>query len=79
MQQDLQLSNKQVKILAHGIRTATGSRKAVETGMTEKLFAKNHHLDDFFEVRKLVYRREIHGEDKEKRIEENFKHDSRSS
>ena len=68
IQQDLQLSNKQVKVLAQDLRICTDSRKSVESNLREKLHEANHQLDEFFEVRQLVYRRE----DKEKKIEENF-------
>ena len=68
IQQDLQLSNKQVKVLAQDLRICTDSRKSVEINLLEKLHEANHQLDGFFEVRQLVYRRE----DKEKKIEENF-------
>ena len=68
IQQDLQLSNKQVKVLFQDLRICTNSRKSVESNLREKLHEANHQLDEFFEVCQLVYRRE----DKEKKIEENF-------
>ena len=47
IQQDLQLSNKQVKTLAKNIRIAYGSRRAVESGMREKLQQNYHLLDEY--------------------------------
>ena len=48
VQQDLQLSNKQVKSLSQDLRISTGSRKSVESNIPEKLHEANHQLDDFF-------------------------------
>ena len=55
---DLQLSNKETKILARDIRIATGSRKSVEPNSREEINKINHQLDNFFEVRNLAYRTE---------------------
>ena len=68
MQQDLQLSNKQVKILAQDITISAGLRKAIENNMRDKLYEMNRQLDECFETRKLVSRRE----DKDTKTEENF-------
>ena len=56
MQRDLQLSSRKSHALARDIRAAVGSRKAVESGLKEKLTEKNHVLDEFFEHRMLDYR-----------------------
>ena len=56
MQQDLQLSNKGTKILSRDIRIVTGSRKSVESDIRKKLHDVYHQLDEFFELRQLVYR-----------------------
>ena len=55
MQQDLQLSNKGTKILSRDIRIVTGSRKSVESDIRKKLHDLYHQLDEFFELRQLVY------------------------
>ena len=68
IQQDLQLSNKQVKVLAQDLRICTDSRKSVESNLCEKLHEANHQLDEFFEVRQLVYRQE----DKRRRLKKIF-------
>ena len=49
MQQDLSLSNRQVKILAEDMRKASGSRHLIEPSLTEKIIAKNRRLQDMFE------------------------------
>lgn len=67
MQQDLELSNKKTKILLQGIRVGSGSRKIVEKNAFQKLQKKNHSLDEYFEMRQLVYL----FEDKEKKTSEN--------
>ena len=56
MQQDLQLSNKGTKILSRDIRIVFGSRKSVESDIRKKLHDVYHQLDEFFELRQLVYR-----------------------
>ena len=68
IQQDLQLSNRQVKNLAHDIRIATGSHTAVEKNMCSKLHENNYRVDDVFEAQELLYRRE----NKDTKVEENF-------
>ena len=58
LQQDLGLSNSQTKFLLRDIRLATGSRFIIEKNSFVTIQEKNHQLDNFFELRKLVYRRE---------------------
>ena len=58
LQQDLGLSNSQRKVLLRDIRLATGSRFITEKNFFITIQEKNHQLDNFFELRKLVYRRE---------------------
>ena len=53
IQQDLNLSNTQTRVLAQDLRIASGSRKAVESGFKEKL--TSHSLDDYFEESKIKY------------------------
>ena len=64
--QDLQLSNKETKILSRDIRAVTGNRNAIEPYTREAIIEANHQLDDFFELGKLLYIRE----DKQKKISE---------
>ena len=66
--QDLGLSNKATKVLCRDIRISTGSRKSIKSRTREKIDAANHQLDEFFEMRKLVYRIE----DKETKVERNI-------
>ena len=49
IQQDLSLSNRQVKILGEDMRKASGSRNLIETSMSEKIIVKNRCLQDMFE------------------------------
>ena len=58
MQQDLGLSNSQTKIQLRDIRLATGSQKVIEKNAFMMIQGKNHRLDTFFELSKLVYRLE---------------------
>ena len=53
IQQDLDLSNTQTRVLAHDLRIASGSRKVVESGFKEKL--TSHSMDDYFEENKIKY------------------------
>ena len=46
------------------------SRKAVETGFTEKLVETSHCLDEYFHLVNLVYRRN----NKDTKLSENFEH-----
>ena len=61
LQQDLGLSNSQTKVLLRDIRLATGSRFIIEKNSSVTIQEKNHQLDNFFELRKLFYRREDKG------------------
>ena len=67
LQQDLGLSNSQTKVLLRDIRLATGSRFIIEKNSSVTIQEKNHQLNNFFELRKLFYRRE----DKETKIASN--------
>ena len=55
MQEDLGLSGTQMKNLLQDLRVATGSQKVVEGKAFEKIQTRNHRLDDFFELKDLVY------------------------
>lgn len=68
MSQDLSLSNKATKVFCRNIRISTGSRKSIESHTREKIDAAYHQLDEFFEMRKLVYR----VEDKETKEQRNI-------
>ena len=68
MQQDSGLSNSQTKILLCDIRLATGSQKVIQKNAFMMIQEKNHQLDTFFELRKLMYRLE----EKETKIIENM-------
>ena len=63
-QQDLDLSNKQMKVLMQGIRGESGSWKVIEKNAYQKVVEKNHRLDEYVEIHKLVYQ----FKDKEKRF-----------
>ena len=69
MQQDLQLSNKGTKILSRDKRIVTWSRKSIESDIRKKLQDVYHQLDEFFELRQLVYR----FEDKDSKLIEHNK------
>ena len=58
IQQDLALSGTQTKILLHDLRLASGSRKIVEEYTLKTIRERNHRLDEFFELKELVYKRE---------------------
>ena len=58
IQKDLDLSTRQVHTLAQDMRMASGSRQCIETGLKDKLYNKNHQLDDFFEERILSFKAE---------------------
>ena len=60
--------NKATKVFRRDIRISTGSMKSIESRTREKIDAANHQLDEFFEMRKLVYRIE----DKETKVERNI-------
>ena len=68
LQQNLDLSNSQTKVLLQGIRLGCNSRNVVEKNAFKKIQVKNHSLDDFFELRKLVYR----FDDKDKKTSTNL-------
>ena len=51
IQQDLCLSNRQMKILGEDMRVAAGSRNIIEESMAKKIRKKNHQLEDMFETR----------------------------
>ena len=67
LQQDLGLSNSQTKVLLRDIRLATGSRFIIEKNSSVTIQEKNNQLHNFFELRKLFYRRE----DKDTKIVKN--------
>ena len=58
MQHDLGLTNLQTMILLCSIRFATGYQKVIEKNVLIMIHEKNHQLDTFFELSKLVYRLE---------------------
>ena len=58
MQHDLGLTNLQTMILLCNIRFATGYQKVIEKNVLIMIPEKNHQLDTFFELSKLVYRLE---------------------
>ena len=58
IQQNLALSGTQTKILLHDLRLASGSRKIVEEYTLKTIRERNHRLDEFFELKELVYKRE---------------------
>ena len=67
LQQDLGLSATRTKVLLRGIRLTTSSHFIIERN-AKIVQEKNHQLDNFFELRKLVYRRE----DKDTKIAKNI-------
>ena len=54
-QQDLGLRNSQTNILFRDIRLASGSEKVIEKNTFVMIQEKNHQLDTFCELSKLVY------------------------
>ena len=54
-QQDLGFSNSQTNILFRDIRLGSGSEKVIEKNAFIMIQEKNHQLDTFFELSKLVY------------------------
>lgn len=54
IQNDLNLSTRATLSLAQNIRKTT-SRDAIEPYLKDKLYEKNHRLDDFFEVKESLF------------------------
>ena len=54
-QADLDLSNRQTRLLAQDLRVATGSRKAMEHGFKESLTKNSHTVDEYFKELKINY------------------------
>ena len=52
-QADLDLSNRQTRLLAQDLRVATGSRKAVEHGFKESLTKNSYTVDEYFKELKV--------------------------
>ena len=67
-QQDLDLSNSKTKVLLQGMRAESGYRKVIEKYAYKKIVEKSHRLDEYFEMRNLIYR----FEDKEKKVSKNI-------
>ena len=69
IQQDLNLSNNQIIVLAQDLRLATGSRAAAEKGFQENLVIHSHVLDDLFDEIQISYV----CIDKDTKVREHFK------
>ena len=69
VQQDLSLSNQQVKTLAEDMRKASGVRNLFEPSLREKIVEKNQQLQDFFEV-KICTLATVEGDKKRENFEQ---------
>lgn len=55
IQTDLNLSVRQVHLLAKDLRKESSSRKFIEPGLKKEIYNINHKLDDHYELRLLQY------------------------